>query len=82
HAHALITPEDSSKADQYIAVLIAELGSDGAEDALHDLVAREPALAHRLGQVAKAHGWDLGSSALAVAAACANRHWGALSALN
>ncbi|WOO76713.1 uncharacterized protein LOC62_01G000336 [Vanrija pseudolonga] len=82
HAHALITPEDSSKADQYIAVLIAELGEAGAEDALHDLVAREPALAHRLAQVAKAHGWDLGSSALAVAAACATRHWGALSALN
>ncbi|TXT15938.1 hypothetical protein VHUM_00441 [Vanrija humicola] len=82
HAHALIAPEDSTKSDAYMAVLIAELGDAGAERALHALVAREPALAHRMAQVAKAHGWDIGSSALAVAAACAARHWGALSVVN
>ncbi|KAL1413024.1 hypothetical protein Q8F55_000773 [Vanrija albida] len=81
-AHALIAPKDSSKANPYVEVLVAELGEAGAERALHLLVAREPALAHRLAQVAKAHGWDLGSSALAIAAACAGRHWGALSAIS
>ncbi|RSH87949.1 uncharacterized protein EHS24_000471 [Apiotrichum porosum] len=81
HAYGLIgnvegtVPQEKQQLDD----LVTALGADGARARLRSLAMQYPLLAHRLVEITRAHGIELGHFGVTIAAACAARHWGALS---
>jgi hypothetical protein len=81
HAQALLgAPGEEDELGDLIESFKRRRGVQVVQDGIDELARNHPTLAHRLAQIALAHGLTPPREAVVVAASCAAGHWGALTA--